>query len=61
MIMLLLGIQLFLPISVIWSLSGLGDPKCSDSCSERLKVGNLHFNLYFSPLKNIHNKKSQYF
>ena len=26
-------------ISVVWSLSGLGDPECSDSCSERLKVG----------------------
>ena len=38
MMLLLLGIQLFLPISVIWSLSGLGDPQCSDSCFERLKV-----------------------
>ena len=53
MIMLLLGIQLFLPISVIWSLSGLGDPECSDSCSERLKVTTIF--ALFLPISHIHN------
>ena len=37
-------------ISVVWSLSGLGDPKCSDSRPERLKVGSIfpsaHFTYY---------------
>ena len=40
-------------VSVIWSLSGLGDPECSDSCSERLKVTTIF--ALFLPISHIHN------
>ena len=35
-------------ISVVWSLSSLGDPKCSDSRPERLKVGSIFLSAHLT-------------